>query len=185
MSEIALPSRHSTGLVCEEMDPMLFNGSGLLKSERSLNHRPEIWRYRLLFIENAPKSYNLVWTSCYQNLETREDEQSFDKVIMGVRRWRYQFISLCQTITTSHFALGWRHDIRLYPRAWLTDEGVMQLSVREECKVYLIPSTTYQNFFISWSYLSITESKTGNRSSMTLERCGKRFSSLTGFSFFF
>ena len=42
MSEIALPSRHSTGLVCEEMDPMLFNGSGLLKSERSLNHRPEI-----------------------------------------------------------------------------------------------------------------------------------------------
>ena len=34
--EIALPSRHSTGLVCEEMDPRLFNGSGLLRFERSL-----------------------------------------------------------------------------------------------------------------------------------------------------
>ena len=37
MSEIALPSRHSTGLVWEEMDPMLFKGSGLLKFERSLS----------------------------------------------------------------------------------------------------------------------------------------------------
>ena len=41
MSEMVLPSRHSTGLVCEEMDPRLFS---LLRLERSLDDATEIWR---------------------------------------------------------------------------------------------------------------------------------------------
>ena len=104
ISEIALPSRHSTGLVCDEMDPRLFNGSCLLKFERSLNHHNwDLAQLIILFIKNAPESYNLVRTSRYQNLETREDEQSFHKVIMGVRRWRYQFISL---VLSNHYDLA-------------------------------------------------------------------------------
>ena len=50
MSEIALPSRHSTGLVCEEIVPRLFNGSGRLKFERSLNqHKLRFWAQLIIY----------------------------------------------------------------------------------------------------------------------------------------
>lgn len=91
-----------------------------------------------LSIENPPESYNLVWTSRYQDLETRKDEQSFDKVIMGIRCWRYQFISLYQTITALHFAWGWRYDIRLCPRVWLTGEGVIQMDCQKRNAEYTL-----------------------------------------------
>lgn len=48
LSEIALPSKHSTGLVCEEMAPRFFNDSDLARFERSLNH-PSYWDLALQF----------------------------------------------------------------------------------------------------------------------------------------
>lgn len=88
-----------------------------------------------------------------------------------------------KTITISRFCLWlWRHETYdcIPELDWLMWRCYIQMSVREEWLgyvLYLIPSTTYQNFFVSWSYLSITERKTGNGSSMTFES-GKRFSSL-------
>ena len=85
---VARPSRHSTGRVCEDIEPALFSGSVLSGFEISLDRTLSTFTDgRDMGIKlNVPEAHNLVRATRDEKIQRREDVKRLHEVDMGLGR---------------------------------------------------------------------------------------------------